>query len=127
MQTKWICSSTFLPYAGEPVDFRLEEREQPIHGFFLSGSFHSRWAEYDARRVRSWRHTYGGPSAEQIVAPKVTAAGASVTTLRWLAKVLFKGRTNAAVESPHRRHARTTGKPAIPLRQAAAAMRHSED
>ena len=71
MQNQWIFSSTFLPYTGEPIDFMLEDRGQPIHGTYADGSFHSRWADYDADRVTSWRGTEGNPPAVQCVSVAV--------------------------------------------------------
>ncbi len=55
MQDPWICCSSFLPATGAPIEFRLEEREQPIHGTFADGIFHSRWADYCRSSVGSWR------------------------------------------------------------------------
>jgi hypothetical protein len=51
MQLKWIFRSTLLPMSKEPVEFLVEERGQSIHGTFANCIFHSRWADYDARRV----------------------------------------------------------------------------
>jgi hypothetical protein len=55
MQNQWIYSSTFLPFTGEPIEFRLEEREQAIPGTFIDGVFHSQWAHYGRNSVGSWR------------------------------------------------------------------------
>lgn len=70
MPAKWIFSSTFLPLAGEPVDFMLEDRDTPISGIFAEGRFHSRWANFDVERVQSWRAVEG----DQVVAPIAVVA-----------------------------------------------------
>lgn len=62
MQDQWNYSSSFLPYTGEPIEFRLEEREQPLHGIFADGVFHSRWANYGTDSVGSWRRLAGDSS-----------------------------------------------------------------
>ncbi len=105
MQTKWIFSSTFLPYTGEPIEFMLEDRKQAIHGTFANGIFHSRWADYDVDRVQSWRGSDGDPTAEAIETPKVIAGRGFIMTLKRLSRVLTKGR-NAAPVAPVRSHAR---------------------
>lgn len=106
MQSQWIFSSTFLPYTGEPIEFMLEEREQPIHGTFADGLFHSRWADYAADRVASWRGADRDPSAVAPIAiPKLVQAGAFATTMKRLANVL-SGRSNVTPIKPPRSHAR---------------------
>ncbi|MEO7478751.1 MAG: hypothetical protein ABIT64_05930 [Lysobacteraceae bacterium] len=72
METPWIFSSTFLPCVGEPIEFLLEEREQPMHGTFANGAFHSRWADYDSSRVGSWRALQDAPSGSPTAAPAPT-------------------------------------------------------
>jgi hypothetical protein len=47
MPTTWFSSATFLPYPGEPIDFLLEERGEPIHGTFANGMFQSDLARFD--------------------------------------------------------------------------------
>jgi hypothetical protein len=66
MAMPWVFSSTFLPHSGEPIDFLLEDRDEPIHGTFEDGGFHSRWANYDSARVRSWRQAPIDPEHEVI-------------------------------------------------------------
>ncbi len=70
MQDQWNYSSSFLPYTGEPIEFRLEEREQPLHGIFADGVFHSRWADYAQNLVGSWRRLDTSPEAWPIAAPE---------------------------------------------------------
>jgi hypothetical protein len=72
MQKQWIYSSSFLPFTGEPIEFRLEEREQPIHGTFANDVFHSRWADYGRSSVGSWRVLHDDSSASAIGAPTST-------------------------------------------------------
>ena len=106
MQVQWIFSSTFLPYTGEPIEFMLEDRKQPIHGTFANGIFHSRWADYDADRVSSWRESDHDPSTTQMQIPKAATTGAFTTALMRLRKALSMGR-QAAASMPPRSHART--------------------
>jgi len=121
MQTKWIFSSTFLPYTGEPIEFMLEDRNQPIHGTFADGIFHSRWADYDADRVASWRGSDGDPSAEPIKLSTDTK-GRFVTTLKRLARILSGGRV-VPIAAP-RSHARAHAVPVMPLHPVVASARH---
>ena len=74
MQDQWIYSSSFVPYTGEPIEFRLEEREQPINGTYADDVFHSRWADYGRSRVGSWRSLNEAPSASPIEAPPSTTS-----------------------------------------------------
>lgn len=83
MQTPWIPSSTFLPYTGDPIDFLLEDREQPIRGVFADGGFHSRWADYDTCRVTSWRAS-GGDPPEATAVPKAAPTDALIAMLKRL-------------------------------------------
>jgi len=121
MQEKWIFSSTFLPYTGEPIEFMLEERNQPIHGTFSNGVFHSRWADYDADRVASWRGSDGDPSAEPIEL-STASTGGFITTLKRLARILSRGR-GAPIASP-RSHARRHAVPSVSMQPAVAIARH---
>jgi len=121
MQAKWIFSSTFLPYTGEPIEFMLEERNQPIHGTFSNGVFHSRWADYDADRVASWRGSDGDPSAEPIKLSTVTK-GRFVTTLKRLARILSGGRSTPSAAP--RSHARPHAMPAMTMHPVVAIARH---
>ena len=113
MQAPWIFSSTFLPYTGEPIDFLLKDRSEPLHGTFGNGMFHSRWADYGADRVQSWR----GSDADQVVAPmgmpKVATAGAFITTWRRLTSAVSGRRSAVPTVSPHR-HSRTTALSVVP-------------
>jgi hypothetical protein len=123
MQAQWIFSSTFLPYTGEPIEFMLEDREQPIHGIFANGLFRSRWADYDSDRVQSWRGSDGDPSAAPIAIPEATTTAAFITTMRRLCRILSGGGKSASVVPP-RSHARAALVPAIATRAPSAAMRH---
>jgi hypothetical protein len=69
MQGQWIYSSVLLPDAGEAIEFKLEEREQPISGTFAGDVFHSRWADYGRSDVRSWRSLDSDPSARSFEVP----------------------------------------------------------
>ena len=122
MQAKWIFSSTFLPYTGEPIEFMLEDRNQPIHGTFANGLFHSRWADYDADRVASWRGSDGDPSAEPIALPKAVSTGVFIATMKRLAGILSGGSKAAPIATPHS-HARVALVPDIATRVPTAAMR----
>jgi len=104
MSTPGIFSSTFLPHSGEPVDFLLEDREDPIHGTFDEGAFHSRWASYDPTRVRSWRLALIDPSHEMIVPPRVSAGRKVFAALENAAlRLMGKGHPAANV-GHHARH-----------------------
>lgn len=122
MQAQWIFSSTFLPYTGEPIEFMLEDRKQPIHGTFANGIFRSRWADYNADRVQSWRESESDPSAEPIAMQKVSARGTFITTLKRLTSLLSKGSNANPIALPHS-HARTTAVPAVPMRARVVATR----
>ena len=106
MQAQWVFSSTFLPYTGEPIDFTLEDRTEPMHGTFANGTFHSRWADYSTSRVRSWRSSNADPSVAQINIP-TAATGAFVTAIKRLSRFVFRRRnagSNAvSIESACRR------------------------
>jgi len=105
MQAPWIFSSTFLPYTGEPIDFLLEDRSEALHGAFVNGMFHTRWADYDADRVQSWRVSRCDPPVEYLDLPNVPTAGAFRKLLRrWT--VAMSGRGSAA-HTPLRTHSRT--------------------
>ncbi len=125
MQTKWVFSTTFLPYTGEPIEFLLEDRKQSIHGTFANGIFHSRWADYDADRVQSWRGAGGDPAAEAIAIPEVARAGTFMTTLKRLTKVLSRNRNAAPIQlvcNPPE----TIAIPVISMRSASARKRHAD-
>lgn len=120
MQEKWIFSSTFLPYTGEPIEFMLEDRKQPIHGTFANGAFHSRWADYDVDRVASWRGSDGDPSAEPIKL-STASTGRFIATLKRLARVLA-GR-GAPIALPLS-HARTHAVSAMPQHPVVSSAHH---
>jgi hypothetical protein len=122
MQAQWIFSSTFLPYTGEPIEFLLEDRKQPIHGTFANGIFRSRWADYGADRVASWRKADGDPSAEPIEMPHAVASGTFMATLKRLGRALSTSRRAAPIK-PTRSHSRLVAAQAIMVRPPAAATR----
>lgn len=121
MQEKWIFSSTFLPYTGEPIEFMLEDRNQPIHGTFADGIFHSRWADYDANRVASWRETDGDPSTAPIETPPATM-GRFMTTLKRLARILSR-RRGIPIAAP-RSHSRPHAVQVLPMHPVVSGARH---
>jgi hypothetical protein len=100
MSAKWIISSTFLPYTGEPIDFLLEDRETPISGTFADGRFHSRWADFSADQVQSWREANIDPAHAPIAAPVVAGRRAWVMTLKRLARRLLPARGGTASLRP---------------------------
>ena len=106
MQAPWNHSSTFLPHSGEPIDFLLEDRSQPMHGTFANGMFHSRWADYTADRVQSWRGSDVDPSAEPIEVPKSTATGTWVALRKRLLQAFSMRTHENAMQRPHT-HSRT--------------------
>ena len=111
MTTPWVFSSTFLPYNGEPIDFLLEDREEPIHGTFEGSVFPSRWADYGAARVRSWRQAMVDPAHEVIKQPCVaihsSIFGALERFARRLAGKGHRARPAATARSPSRGIRRT--------------------
>ena len=109
MQTPWIFSSTFLPYTGEPIDFLLEDRSQPMHGTFANGMFHSRWADYAADRVQSWRGADSDPSAEPLEMPKAGTTGIWVALLKRLPNIFSMGRNASPMTQSHT-HSRTNAR-----------------
>ncbi|QBB71164.1 hypothetical protein ELE36_12830 [Pseudolysobacter antarcticus] len=74
MQDQSIYSSGLLLYVGEPIEFKLEEREQSISGTFGDDFFHSRWAGYGRGRVGSWRSLDRDRSAQPVEAPIPTGS-----------------------------------------------------
>jgi hypothetical protein len=79
LDSPWIHSASFLPHTGEPIEFMLEEHGQSIYGTFANGEFHSRWADYDARRVASWRKSgvaAAAPKKQPTAAPESTFGSA---------------------------------------------------
>ncbi len=101
MATYWILSSTYLPHRGETIDFQLDDREEPVHGTFADGNFHSRWADYSVDRVTSWRKAVVDPMHEPIATqrsatPRVPAPRAWLRPLQRLARVLGVDRVGVA-------------------------------
>jgi hypothetical protein len=90
MTTKdWFFSATFLPYTGEPIDFRLEDRETPISGTYVDGKFHSRWADFSPDRVLSWREAVVDPTRVPIATLVVTGHRKWALDLKRLARRLL--------------------------------------
>lgn len=56
MYAEWIIRSNGLPREGQRIEFLLESRSVAMEGSYTRHAFHSRWAEYDVDRVRSWRN-----------------------------------------------------------------------
>jgi hypothetical protein len=106
MQAPWIFSSTFLPFAGEPIDFMLEDRNQPIHGTFVDGIFHSRWADYGPDRVQSWRGSTDAAGAHPMGAAKAAPEGAFLATLMRLVRSWVTKSASAPIATSHRRSRR---------------------
>ena len=106
MQAPWIYSSTFLPYTGEPIDFLLEDRSQPMHGTFADGMFHSRWADYAADRVQSWHGSDADPSAEPLDIPNAAPRQVWVALLKRLPQI-FSMWQNASPMARSRTRSRT--------------------
>ncbi len=115
MQAKWIFSSTFLPCTGEPIDFLLEDRSEPLHGTFDNGIFHSRWADYSANRVQSWRGSDGAGTSSPIATPKAAKVGAFVAMMKRFSNAL-PGRSKAIPIQPHSRRRTVTTIAAAPAR-----------
>jgi hypothetical protein len=103
MQAPWIFSSTFLPCAGEPVDFLVEDRMQPMHGTFGNGMFHSRWADYGADRVQSWRGSEADPSAAHLDMPKASTTEVSIALFKRLTRLLSWRRKVTPIALHHTR------------------------
>jgi hypothetical protein len=98
MPTTWFSSATFLPYPGEPIDFLLEERGEPIHGTFANGMFQSDLASYETGRVRSWRAAVVDPADAVPTELHVERRRAWAVTLKKLVS-LFRGTgRTAAIE-----------------------------
>ena len=111
MSTNWIFSSTFLPYIGEPIDFQLEDRGNPIHGTFVDGAFHSRWANYDADRVQSWRPAIADPAREGIIEARFEKRRVWFTPFSRLARLFQAGADEAAPAPTARSHSRSVVRP----------------
>ena len=102
MQAPWNFSSTLLPYAGEPIDFRLEDR-QPMHVIFANGMSHSRWADYGADRVQSWRGSEADPSAAHLDMPKASTTEVSIALFKRLTRLLSWRRKVTPIALHHTR------------------------
>jgi hypothetical protein len=103
MQDPWIFSSSFLPFTGEPIEFRLEEREQPIHGTFADDVFHSRWADYDRSSVGSWRVLHDDAQVSPIAAP-IATPGAFVSIFKRLKNTVTRNHRAALIAPPQHRN-----------------------
>ncbi len=99
MQTQWIFSSTFLPYTGEPIEFRLEEGEPPLHGIFANGAFQSRWGDYEPDGVAQWRGSQSDPTVVPILIPHVAPQRSFTATLKQLTHLFSRDRNASAVVS----------------------------
>jgi hypothetical protein len=128
MSTPWVFSSTFLPYTGEPIDFLLEDREEPIHGTFDGGTFHSRWANYDSSRVRSWRQALVDPAHEVIEPPHIETPWRVFAALKRVAHRLV-GRSRRVAPAPnsasHARRVAQTAQGLIGTARTATQQTHS--
>lgn len=113
MQDQWIYNSGVLPNTGEPIEFRLEEREQPIPGTFADDVFHSRWADYGRSRVGSWRSLDSNPSAWPIEALTPTS-GAFARIFKRLKDIISRSHGSHSI-APPRVRARTVATAATTL------------
>ncbi len=118
MRDQWIYSSNFLPYTGEPIEFRLEEREKPIPGNFADGVFHSRWADYRRSRVGSWRSLGSDPLALPIEAP--TPVTGSFARIFKRLKIITSRSHDNDLTTPPRDRTRIAAMAAIPLAASTA-------
>lgn len=118
MRDQWIYSSNFLPYTGEPIEFRLEEREKPIPGNFADGVFHSRWADYRRSRVGSWRSLDSDASALPIEVP--TSRGGSFSWIVTRMKNIISRSHGSDLIAPPRNRARSPAMDATSLRKSNA-------
>lgn len=121
MHDQWIYRSGVLPNSGEPIEFRLEEREQPIPGTFADDVFHSRWADYGSSRVGSWRSLDSDPSACPIEAPTSTA-GSFARIFKRLKDMISTSRDSHPT-APPRNRARTAAMAATTLPASSAIAR----
>jgi hypothetical protein len=127
MSTTWISISTFTPYTGESIDFRLEDREESIHGTFTDGAFHSRWADYDSNRVQSWRRSVADPAHEVIAVPAVARRRAWFKPLAGLAKIFRSGADGAGPAPIVQSCYRTTFPPVRPVAAVSSGTQHRRD
>ena len=109
MEEKWIHSSTFLPYTGEPIEFLLEERDQPIPGTFTNSAFHSRWADYGIDQVQAWRgaEPAASPTASTAIPATTARTSSFIATLKRLLGMTSRSR-NVIDGVPPRSHSRNT-------------------
>jgi hypothetical protein len=118
MQDQWIYSSSFLPYTGDPIEFRLEEREQPISGTFADGVFHSRWADYGRSSVGSWRVLHDEPSAPPMGEPASTT-GTFAQIVRQLKITMSRNHgTDVIASQQHRARTAAMAPTALPRTHA---------
>lgn len=115
MQGPWIYSSVLLPHAGEAIEFKLEQREQPICGTFAADAFHSRWAEYGRSHVGSWRRLDDAPSSLSINASP-SKTGSFARFFERL-KPMAPGRHGNDLPRPSRDHPETPAIAAATRRQ----------
>ncbi len=115
---QWNYSSSFLPYTGEPIEFRLEEREQPIHGVFADGVFHSRWADYAQGLVGSWRILDSELSALPIAAPASTRRSFSGIVNRMKSIIFPVPRNDLMMPPPDEATTFSTATTALPRNRA---------
>ena len=121
MQAQWVFSSTFLPYTGEPIDFLLEDRTEPIHGTFGNGKFHSRWADYSRSRVQSWRSSNSAQSVA-LIHTQTAATGAFVRAIERLARIVLRICKAVSID-PARSRTKATKRPAVLVRPTTVARR----
>lgn len=117
MQDQWIYSSSFLPYTGDPIEFRLEEREQPISGTFADGVFHSRWADYGRSSVGSWRVLHDEPLTPPMVEPASTT-GTFARIVKRLKNTMSRHGTDVIASPQHRARIAAMAPAALPQTHA---------
>lgn len=100
MHDPWIYSASSQPNAGEPIEFRLDEREQPICGTFADDAFHSRWADYGRSRVGSWRSVASDP-AELPLEVSTPATSSFARILKRMKSMIPRSHRNELMEAPY--------------------------
>ena len=119
-------NSTFFPYTDEPIDFRIKDREEPIHGSFVHGNFHSRFADYDVHRVQSWRHAHVDAAHEEIVEPHA-ASRRWFTPIVRVAKLLLSRDDGVIPEMTQRSRARIHIQRVCPVTPLSGPTRYRTD
>lgn len=121
MQDQWTMRSNFQPTAGKPIEFRLEDRGQPISGIFSDDVFNSRCADYDQDRVGSWRSLNGDPSVSPMGTPTPKAGSFSriVTRMR---SIISWSRGND-LTTPTHHQSKTAAVAATPVSATSAVAR----